>query len=134
VIGALLSSGATLSDEVDQVRLSDVRAFFNRHSDLLQDVSPLLPLTVADVVEQLASQESDVFATKSRVLFKRWVDWINKPQRQHLCRWTMHAGGEVEVKSLAYFADGSRLARAERDDVVVCDAVSGIEVHRMGHR
>jgi hypothetical protein len=133
VIGALLSSAAILSDVVDQVRLSDVQAFLNRHSDLLEDISPLLPLTVADVVEQLASQESNVFDTQSRVLFKRWVDWINKPQRQHLCRLTMHAG--AAVKSLAYSIDGSRMARAEGNDVVVSDAVSGLEVHRFkGHR
>jgi hypothetical protein len=133
VIGALLSSGATLSDEVDQVRLSDVRAFLNRHSDLLQDISPLAPLTLSDVVEQLAFQESDVFATQSRVPSERWVHWINKPQRQHLCRLTIHAG--AEVNSLAYSTDGSRMARAEGNDVVVSDAVSGFEVHRFkGHR
>ena len=132
VIGALLSSGATLSDEVDQVRLTDVRAFLNRHSDLLQDISPLASLTLSDVVEQLAFQESDVFATQSRVPFER-VDWINKPQRQHLCRLTIHAG--AAVKSLAYSNDGSRMARAEGNDVVVSDAVSGLEVHRFkGHR
>ena len=132
MIGALLSSGATLSDEVDQVRLTDVRAFLNRHSDLLQDISPLASLTLSDVVEQLAFQESDVFATQSRVPFER-VDWINKPQRQHLCRLTIHAG--AAVKSLAYSTDGSRMARAEGNDVVVSDAVSGLEVHRFkGHR
>ncbi len=132
VIGALLSSGATLSDEVDQVRLSDVRAFLHRHSNLLQDISPLLPLTLADVVEQLAFQESDVFATQSRVPFERWVHWINKPQSRQ-CRLTVRAG--AEVKSLAYSTDGSRMTRAEGNDVVVCDVVSGIDLHRlMGHR
>ena len=132
VIGALLSSGATLSDEVDQVRLTHVRAFLNRHSDLLQDISPLASLTLSDVVEQLAFQESDVFATQSRVPFER-VDWINKPQRQHRCRLTIHAG--AAVNSLAYSTDGSRMARAEGNDVVVSDAVSGLEVHRFkGHR
>jgi hypothetical protein len=139
VIGALLSSGAAagtatniLRNEVDQVRLSDVRSFLNRHSDLLQDISPLASLTLSDVVEQLAFQESAVFATQSRVLFKRWVHWINKPQRQQ-CRSTVQAGGKVQ--SLAYSTDGSRLARAEGIYVVVCDAVSGFEVHRLkGHR
>ena len=139
VIGALLSSGAAagaatniLRDEVDHVRLSDVRAFLNRHSDLLQDISPLASLTLPDVVEQLAFQESDVFATQSRVLFERWVHWVNKPQRQHMCRLTVQARGEV--RSVAYSPDGSRLARTEGNDVVVCDAVSGLEVHRLsGH-
>ena len=64
---------------------------------------------------------------------ERGVVWVNKPAVQYACRWTIQAGGEV--KSLAYSADGSRLARAEGNDVVVCDAVSGFQVHRFkGHR
>ena len=35
------------------------------------------------------------------------------------------------MRSVAYSADGSRLARAEGNAVVVCDAVSGFEVHRL---
>jgi hypothetical protein len=115
-----------------------VRAFINCHIDLLQDPSPLAPLTVTDVVEQLVSQESDgVFDANTdpqrTASIERGVVWVNKPAVQHACRWTIQAGGEV--KSLAYSADGSRLARAEGNDVVVCDAVSGFEVHRLkGHR
>ena len=121
-----------------QDRLSHVRAFINCHIDMLQDPSPLAPLTVTDVVEQLALQESDsVFDANTdpqrTASIERGVVWVNKPAVQHACRWTIQAGGEV--KSLAYSADGSRLARAEANDVVVCDAVSGFEVHRLkGHR
>ncbi len=143
-----------------QDRLSHVRAFINCHIDLLEDPSPLAPLTVTDIVEQLALQESDsVFASDDApqwtASIERGVVWVNKPPVQHACRWTIQTGGEemiiegagvgwggrmtmkagCTVWSLAYSADGSRLARAEGKDVVVCDAVSGFEVHRLkGHR
>jgi hypothetical protein len=99
VIGALLSSGV-YGAVADQVRLRDVRAFLNHHSDLLEDISPLSPLTLTDVFEQLVLQESDsVF------------------------------------DSVVYSADWSRMTRAEGNDVVVCNTVSGFEVHRLkGHR
>jgi hypothetical protein len=136
VVCALMASAAT--ERPMQDRLSHVRAFINCHIDLLQDPTPLAPLTVTDVVEQLALQESDsVFdsgtAPQSTASIERGVVWVNKPPQQHACRWTIHAGGQV--MSVAYSADGSRLARAEGKDVVVCDAVSGFEVHRLkGHR
>jgi hypothetical protein len=121
-----------------QDRLSHVRAFINCNIDLLQDPTPLAPLTVTDVVEQLALQESDsVFdsgtAPQWTTTIERGVFWVNKPPQQHACRWTIYAGGAVQ--SVAYSADGSRLARAEGNDVVVCDAASGFEVHQLkGHR
>ena len=119
-----------------QDRLSHVRAFINCHIDLLQDPSPLAPLTVTDVVEQLALQESDsVFdaAPQGTASIERGVIWENKPPVQHACRWTKQAGGNVH--SLVYSPDGSRLARAEGNAVVVCDTVSGFEVYRLtGHR
>jgi hypothetical protein len=40
-----------------------VRAFINCHIDLLQDPTPLAPLSVTDVVKQLALQESDSVLT-----------------------------------------------------------------------
>ena len=121
-----------------QDRLSHVRAFINCNIDMLQDPTPLAPLTVTDVVEQLVLQESDsVFDANTdpqwTASIERGVVWVNKPAVQHACRWTMCAGGAVQ--SRAYSADGSRLALAEGQDVVVCDAVSGFEVHRLkGHR
>jgi hypothetical protein len=136
VVCALMASAAT--ERPMQDRLSHVRAFINCHIDLLQDPTPLAPWTVTDVVKQLALQESDsVFASDAApqwtASIERAVVWVNKPPVQHACRWTMLAGGTVQ--SLAYSADGSRLARAEGNDVVVCDAVSGFQVHRLkGHR
>jgi len=134
VLCALMASAA--AERAMQDRLSHVRAFINCHIDLLQDPSPLAPLTVTDVVEQLALQESDsVFGATPQwtASIERGVVWVNKPAVQHACRWTIQAG--AEVTSLAYSTDGSRLARSEGNDVVVCDAVSGFEVHRLkGHR
>jgi hypothetical protein len=116
-----------------QDRLSHVRAFINYNIDLLEDSRPVLPLTVTDVIEQLVLQESDgVFsdtAAQSTASIERGVVWVNKPPVQHACRWTMQA--DRAVRAVAYSADGSRLARAEGIDVVVCDAVSGFEVHRL---
>jgi ankyrin repeat protein len=136
VLCALMASAAM--ERPMQDRLSHVRAFINCHIDLLQDPSPLAPLTVTDVVKQLALQESDgVFDTDAApqwtASIERGVVWVKKPPVQHACRWTIQAGGAVD--SLAYSPDGSRLARDQGNDVVVCDAVSGFEVHRLkGHR
>jgi hypothetical protein len=136
VVCALMASAAT--ERPMQDRLSHVRAFINCHIDLLQDPTPLAPLTVTDVVKQLVLQESDsVFDCNTdpqwTASVERGVVWVNKPPVQHTCRWTLQAGGNVQ--SLVYSPDGSRLARAEANDVVVCDAVSGFEVHRLkGHR
>ena len=136
VLCALMASAA--AERPMQDRLSHVRAFINCHIDLLQDPTPLAPLTVTDVVKQLVLQESDsVFDANTdpqwTASVERGVVWVNKPAVQHACRWTIKA--DVAVRSVAYAADGSRLARAEGNDVVVCDAVSGFQVHRFkGHR
>jgi hypothetical protein len=135
VVCALMASAVT--ERAMQVRLSHVRAFINCHIDLLQDPKPLAPLTVTDVVKQLVLQESDsVFSNNDPQWFssiERGVVWVNKPPIQHTYRWTMQARGDVE--SFAYSSDGYRLARAEGNAVVVCDAVSGFEVYRLtGHR
>jgi ankyrin repeat protein len=136
VLCALMASA--VAERSMQDRLSHVRAFINCHIDLLQHPSPLAPLTVTDVVEQLALQASDsVFdsdaAPQWTASIERGVVWVNKPAVQHACRWTIKA--DAAVRSVAYAADGSKLARAEGYDVVVCDAVSGFQVHRFkGHR
>jgi hypothetical protein len=136
VLCALMASAAT--ERPMQDRLSHVRAFISCHIDLLQDPTPLAPLTVTDVVKQLVLQESDsVFDSNTdpqwNASVERGVVWVNKLPVQHTCRWTMQARGTVQ--SLAYSSDGSRLVRAEGNDVVVFDAVSGFEVHRLkGHR
>ena len=126
-----------------QDRLSHVRAFISCHIDLLQDPTPLAPLTVTDVVKQLVLQESDSVFEKTdpqwNTSIERGVVWVNKPPEQHACRWTMQAN----LIFLSCSSDGSRLAGASVDrsrrlpgnDVVVCDSVSGFEVHRLkGHR
>ncbi len=120
-----------------QDRLSHVRAFINCHIDLLQVPKPLASLTMTDVVKQLVLQESDSVSDAVPqwiASMERGVVWVNKPPVQHVCRWTIQAGFDV-VWCVAYSSDGSRLARADGNDVVVCDPVSGFEVHRLkGHR
>jgi hypothetical protein len=136
VVCALMASAAAERPMRD--RLSHVRAFIHCNIDLLQDPAPLWPLTVTDIVEQLALQESDgVFDADTvpqwTASIERGVVWMNKPRQQHACRWAIQA--DRVVSSVAYSADGSRLARSEENDVVICDAVSGFEVHRLkGHR
>ena len=136
VVCDLMPSAAT--EHPMQDRLSHVRTFINRHIVLPQDPTPLAPLTVTDFVKQLVLQESDsIFDsnTDSRwnASIERRVVWVKKSPVQHACRWTIQAGGSVYC--LSYTFDWSRLARAEGKDVVVCDAISGFEVHRLkGHR
>jgi hypothetical protein len=112
VVCALMASAA--AERPLQHRLSHVRAFISCNIDLLQDPTPLGPLTVTDVVEQLVLQESDgVFDTASQwtASIERRVVWVNKPPVQHACRWTIKAH---LLSAHAYSADGSRMARSER--------------------
>jgi WD40 repeat protein len=54
------------------------------------------------------------------------ISWVDpRPPLQHPCRWLMQGG---PVKSIAYSPDGSRLARAEKCEVVVCKTESGFDV------
>jgi hypothetical protein len=119
VVCALMASAA--KERPIQDRLSHVRVFINYNIDLLEDSRPLSPWTVIDVIEQLVLQESDsVFSdtvAQSTSSIERGVVWVNKPPVQHACRWTMHA--DRAIRSVAYSADGSRLAHAEGIDVVV---------------
>jgi hypothetical protein len=145
LIGIIVS--LLLSPDVEpsiQDRLSHVRAFLHHHSTILQDP---LQWPVAHVLEQLAFQESLVLfdegaegmldaasrqcqgatvsadvSSISPVLIS-WVD--PRPPLQHPCRWLMQGG---PAKSIAYSPDGSRLARAEKCEVVVCKTESGFDV------
>jgi hypothetical protein len=107
VIGALLSTSEVNPAIKD--RLRDVRSFINHHGALLQNPSPLLPLTVGHVVEQLASQESlTVFDSAVENMSistiknaAKFIEWIDKPPAQHPCKFTMQADGG-EVRSVTY--------------------------------
>jgi ankyrin repeat protein len=141
LVDALLSSAA--ADRTMQDRLSHVRAFLNQHSTLLKDPSPLSPLTMDHVVEQLAFQEHNVFegmctaptadaATKSTA-FVELVNKLNKKSSSSVKK-RPRAAVCGEVRSVVYSPDASRLARVEGNEVVVCDAVNGKQVCRLkGH-
>merc|ERR1740130_820836 len=137
-IGALLSSPGLA--EAVKMRLSNTRAFIDRHNTLLvHDATPMLP----HAVWQLAAQEPDaVFGTYSEVYTAvaevtsapHLIEWLNKPQVLHPCQLTIEAKDSVPVLSVAYSNCGSKLARAEGMHVVVCDAMTGFELHRLtGH-
>ena len=142
-IGALLSS-PPLSSSVKPAmkdQLSNVRAFLNHNKRLLEEDPSQWP--VEHTVLQLASQEPDgVFAhtesmrcdddDASLATKPPLIDWLNKPAR-HRCRLTMRA--RDGVKSVVYSKCGSKLVRAEGNDIVVCDAVTGfVESTLRGHR
>ena len=52
----------------------------------------------------------------------RFITLINK-QEKHLCR-SIHRA-QSAVRAVCYSPDGSKLARAEGSEVVVCDACTG---------
>merc|ERR1712195_356037 len=137
-IGALLSSPGLA--EAVKTRLSNTRAFIDRHNILLvHDATPVLP----HAVWQLVAQEPDaVFGTYSEVYTAvaevtsapHLIEWLNKPQALHPCQLTIEAKDSVPVVSVAYSKCGSKLARAEGMHVAVCDAMTGFELHRLtGH-
>jgi WD40 repeat protein len=80
--------------------LEDVRAFLFHNLDMLE--------TYAD--RDKAAGES------------RFIALINKREK-HLCR-SIHRA-QSAVKAVCYSPDGSKLARAEGREVVVCDACTG---------
>ena len=127
-VGALIASCAL--DSSTKKRLEDVRALIFHNWDLLQDPSKW---PVKHTFQQLAAQEADtVFGDKydSFEGAPRVIDLINK--RDHPCRCIYHA--ESAVVSVCYSPDGSKLARAEANDVVVCGALTGFaEMTLCGH-
>ena len=124
--GALLKSDHIEAATKEQ--LGHVRAFLNHNEALLEKSPSEWP--VAHTVLQLASQEpGKVFAhtapgdedtspaTRPPLIF-----WRNKPAFRR-CRLTMRTRGTV--RSISYSKCGRKLARAEGNQVVVCDAETG---------
>jgi hypothetical protein len=122
-VGALIAS-CTLESSTKE-RLEDVRAFLFHNLDMLQDP---WKWPVKHAVQQLASQEAGtVFGEKYADCDKaagesRFITLINKREK-HLCR-NIHRT-QSEVKAVCYSPDGSKLARVEGCEVVVCDASTG---------
>ena len=119
-------------------QLGHVRAFLNHNEALLEKSPSEWP--VAHTVLQLASQEpGKVFAhtalgdeDTSPATRPPLIYWRNKPA-YHRCRLTMRARGAVQ--SVSYSKCARKLARAEGNEVVVCDAETGfVECTLTGHR
>ena len=133
-IGALLSLSDQTVGGVDvKERLRHVRAFLERHRVLLSDVHRW---PVTHTVQQLASQEPNgVFGCAGS--FRGMVEWLNKAEMPHACRWVLEAGVQVASVSCGKKAGGDVghwVARAQRAEVVVCDAETGFERQRLrGH-
>jgi hypothetical protein len=106
-VGALMASCALESSTKN--RLEDVRAFLFHNLDILEKYA-----------------DRDKAAGES--LF---IALINKREK-HLCR-SIHRAQSGEV-AVCYSPDGSKLARAEGSEVVVCDACTGFVQKTMtGH-
>ena len=154
LIAGLRASKSVDDTEISSVKLAtaqleQVRAFLDHHASLLENP----PVALRQATLQLAVQEPDE-DFRAHVLIAneaefheddagggphggpeaiRLIEWINKCQVRRPCRLTLRGG--AAVRSVAYSPDGSRMARAEGSDVVVCCAVSGMVTCRMrGHR
>jgi hypothetical protein len=104
-VGALISSCALESSTKN--RLEDVRAFLFHNLDMLEDM-----------LEESAEES-------------RLITWINEREK-HVCR-SIHRA-QSAVLAICYSPDGSKLARAEGSEVVVCDACTGFVVRTLsGH-
>ena len=139
--GCALEPALLKSDYIEAAtkeQLGHVRAFLNHHESFLQKPSKF---PVAHTVLQLALQEPDkVFAHARSAPGEEGVSpatrppliyWRNKPA-YHRCRLTMRARGEV--RSVSYSKCGRKLARAEGNEVVVCDTETGfVESTLTGH-
>jgi hypothetical protein len=127
-VGALMASCALESST--KSRLEDVRAFLFHNLDML---SFPCKWPVKHAVQQLASQEAvTVFGEKYADCDKaagesRFITLINTREKHlrrsiHQVFWPFP---ESEVKAVCYSPDGSKMARAEESEVVVCDASTG---------
>jgi hypothetical protein len=93
---------------------------------------------VKHAVQQLASQEAgtvfgEKYSDRDKVAGEsRFITLLNKREK-HLCR-SMHRA-QSDVRAVCYSPDGSKLARAQGSDVVVCDATTGfLEKTLLGYR
>jgi hypothetical protein len=132
-VGALMASCALESSTKE--RLEDVRAFIFHNLDMLQDPSKW---PVKHAVQQLASQEAgtvfgEKYADRDKTAGEsRFIALINKREK-HFCR-SIHQA-QSSVLAVCYSPDGSKLARAEGREVVVCDASTGfVQKTLSGHR
>ena len=104
-----------------------MRAFLNRHVDMLQDPSRW---PVPHFVEQLAAQEPDSTFARAGCAVKvnstmmgKIIERVKRPRVQHPLRLTLNSRGEV--RALAFSPEGARLAQAVDDNVVVSDSTTG---------
>jgi hypothetical protein len=142
-IGALLRA-AGLSEDV-KGRLIRVRTFLDHNTRLLREGGIIRTeddtakcIRLPHVFKQLAAQEpagvwsSQILETDHTATDVPYlITCLNNPL---IPRPLFTIEGENSVQSLAYSKCGSQLARAEGQQVVVCDPVSGFELHRLqGH-
>ena len=122
-----------------------VRTFLDHNTRLLREGGTIRTqddtakcITLPHVFKQLASQEptgvwsSQMLATNHTAIDALYL--ITCLNNQSIPRPLFTIEGVDIVFSLAYSKCGSQLARAEGQQVVVCDPVSGFELHRFqGH-
>jgi hypothetical protein len=127
-----------------QSRLAHVRAFI-RSSLLSEDSITTRLFMMPHFIEQLAFQESEELfddvvwgireaTTRTTKDSTRLLKLVKKaPRNKDRCKWSVTTSGGVN--SLVYSADPqrSKLARAEGNQVCVCDAKTGFEVLRFCH-
>ena len=134
-VGALMTLPGV--DAGTKTRLEEVRAFLNHHEKLLEDPSAW---PVAHCIEQLVLQwpgavfQADASAGSAGPGAEvRLLECRNPEHLKSSLRFSL--SGSAAINCVAFSPDGSKLARAEGDDVVVCCAVSYVELCRLvGHR
>jgi uncharacterized protein (DUF2249 family) len=130
-----------------QSRLAHVRAFI-RSNLLSGDSITKRVFMMPHFIEQLACQESEELFDDVVWGIREATTWTtddatrllklvnNTPRNKHRCKWSVTTSGDVN--SLVYSHDPrkvrrSKLARAEGNQVCVCDAKTGFEVLRFRH-
>ena len=111
--------------------LEDVSAFIFHNLDMIQDPSKW------HAVQQLSSQEEgtvfgEKYADRDKDVGESLFITLIKKREKHLCHYVNRT--QSEVLAVCYSPDGSKLARAEDSEVVVCDASTGFVQKRLtGH-